>query len=186
MKKHVFIKNLIICVYEYIPTFMTKEHQLLWDKIKNFELDNPEASFTFTDRLARENGWTIGFSVMAIEEYKKFMTLLCIAPHPLTPSDEIDQVWHLHLLYTESYWIDFCQNTLGRQIHHGPTKGGVQESDKFTDWYEKTKQLYASVFGSTPPAALWPSSQVRFSGAKFQRVDLKQNWILKKPSFFNK
>lgn len=165
---------------------MIKEHQAIWDKIKSFELDDPEASLAFTDRLARENGWTLDFSVQAIEEYKKFITLLCIATHPLTPSDQIDQVWHLHLLYTESYWIDFCQNTIGRQIHHGPTKGGKHEGDKFTDWYEKTKQLYETVFSSKPPEAFWPSSKIRFSDIVFQRINLKRNWILKKPSFLIK
>ncbi len=100
---------------------MTEAQEILWKKIKEFEIDEPSSALTFTERLARENGWTIEFTLRAIEEYKKFMFLICIAEHPLTPSDQIDQVWHLHLLYTQSYWNDFCKNTLNKTIHHGPT-----------------------------------------------------------------
>ncbi len=160
---------------------MTSEQELLWNKIHSFELDDPSNSLTFTDRLARENGWTIEYSLRTIEEYKKFMFLLCIANHPLTPSDQVDQVWHLHLLYTHSYWIEFCKDTLNKQIHHGPTKGGSNENSKFTDWYEKTKQLYKTIFVQTPPVDIWLPSEIRFSETNFQRVNLDRNWIIKKP-----
>lgn len=164
---------------------MTTEQEILWNKIRAFELDDPAISLTFTDRLARENGWTMEYALRTIEEYKKFMFLLCIANHPLTPSDQVDQVWHLHLIYTHSYWTDFCKNTLNKQIHHGPTKGGELENNKFTDWYDKTKLLYQSIFGHETPIDIWPHSEIRFSDIHFQRVNLKQNWVIKKPSILN-
>ena len=80
---------------------MNDQQLQLWNEIKRFELDDPEISLSFTDRLARENGWTIDYSIRTIVEYKKFMFLMTIANHPLTPSDQVDQVWHLHLLYTQ-------------------------------------------------------------------------------------
>jgi hypothetical protein len=86
-------------------------HEILWKKIESFELDDPQSSFMFTDRLARENGWSIEYAIRTVSEYKRFIFLMCIAEHPLTPSDQVDQVWHLHLLYTESYWIDLCAHT---------------------------------------------------------------------------
>jgi hypothetical protein len=159
---------------------MTEEQKQLWLKVKSFELDDSTASLSFSDRLARENGWTIEYSLRAIEEYKKFIFLLLIANHPLTPSDQVDQVWHLHLLYTESYWVDFCEHTLGRKIHHGPTKGGDSEKSKYTDWYEKTKEVYRSTFNYDVPIDIWPSSEDRFSDLHFQRVNINQNWIIKK------
>jgi len=160
---------------------MNHEQLKLWDKIKKFELDDPEISLSFTDRLARENGWTIEYATRTISEYKKFIFLLTLANHPLTPSDQVDQVWHLHLLYTQSYWEDFCKNTIKRNIHHGPTKGGDHEKEKFTNWYEKTKELYLDVFKSEVPKDIWPSNEIRFSEINFQRVNLKTNWIIKKP-----
>lgn len=164
---------------------MNTEQQKLWNEIKSFELDQPEISLSFTDRLARENGWSFEYSVRAVSEYKKFIFLLTIATHPLTPSDQVDQVWHLHLLYTQSYWEDFCENTIKRKIHHGPTKGGDNEKTKFTNWYEKTKELYNEIFKTAPPEDLWPTSEIRFSDINFQRVNLKKNWIIKKPFKWN-
>lgn len=165
---------------------MTEAQEILWKKIKEFEIDEPLSALTFTERLTRENGWSIQFTLRTVEEYKKFMFLICLAEHPLTPSDQIDQVWHLHLLYTQSYWNDFCKNTLNRNIHHGPTKGGVDENTKYTNWYEKTKELYQTIFESVPPEDIWEPSHIRFRENNFQRVNLNQNWIIKKPSIFKK
>jgi hypothetical protein len=165
---------------------LTEEQTLQWQKIKAFEIDDPEAAFNFTDRLARENGWTLEYSLRAIAEYKKFIFLICFADHPLTPSDEVDQVWHLHLIYTRSYWIDFCEHTLQKQIHHGPTKGGSQEHAQFTDWYTKTKEFYQTMFNQNPPADIWPDTDTRFNEVHYKRVNLSTHWLIKKPVLFNK
>lgn len=153
-------------------------HPELWDKIQRFELDDTAAAFSFTDRLARENGWSLPFCLRAVLEYKRYIFLLCVTQQPLTPSDEVDQVWHLHLLYTRSYWIDFCQHTLSQPIHHGPTRGGSQEHAKFDDWYARTLTHYTAVFGQAPPPDLWPPPAVRFRPAHFQRVNLSTHWLL--------
>ncbi|MUV03051.1 hypothetical protein GN157_04950 [Flavobacterium rakeshii] len=101
---------------------MTAPQKELWDKISNFRLDDPDASFTFSARLARENGWTKEYTNSVIEEYRKFIFLCCVSKSSATPSDPVNQVWHLHLTYTKSYWINFCKSTLQREIHHNPTK----------------------------------------------------------------
>jgi len=152
----------------------------LWEKIQAFELDDPDVAFTFSERLARENGWGMDYALRCIDEYKKFMYLICISDHPLTPSDQVDQVWHLHLVYTQSYWIHFCENVLGRFVHHGPTKGGNEEQTKFYDWYEKTKQLYLSSFQENPPEDIWPEPDDRFDAMDFVRVNRSHYWLIKK------
>lgn len=161
----------------------TKQHDL-WTKILAFELDDPSHALTFTDRLARENNWSLEYALRATHEYKKFLFMLSVADHPLTPSDQVDQVWHLHLLYTESYWKELCENTLGRPIHHGPTKGGENERQKYDDLYGKTLALYQSLFETEPPADIWPNSQIRFSDIHFCRVNMGTNWVIKKPKAF--
>jgi hypothetical protein len=160
---------------------MTTEQQILWQKINQFQLDEPGVALNFTGRLARENDWPLEYAIRCVHEYKKFMFLLCIATHPLTPSDQVDQVWHLHLLYTQSYWTDFCGTVLNRSVHHGPTKGGSAEQDKFTNWYEKTKELYRQIFEETPPKKFWPPSSIRFGKTNFKRIDAADNWIIPKP-----
>jgi len=165
---------------------MKSDEQELWKRIKDFEISDPTAEFSFTDRLARENSWTLEYSIRAFLEYKKFMFLICISEHPLTPSDQVDQVWHLHLIYTVSYWTDFCNNTLGKSIQHGPTKGGESEKAKYNNWYETTKELYETIFKKAPPEDIWPSSEVRFGMIRFSRVNLHINWVIPKPRFLLK
>ncbi|MCB0430325.1 MAG: hypothetical protein H6585_01580 [Flavobacteriales bacterium] len=162
---------------------MTEEQTRLWTRIHAFEIDDDTSEFTFTDRLARENGWPLEYAIRTTEEYKKFIFLLCITDHPLTPSDQVDQAWHLHLIYTRSYWIDMCKNLLGRDIHHGPTKGGQAEKDKYNDWYAETKKRYAEVFKDEAPEDIWPSSKIRFGELNFTRVNRHRNWVLPKPTF---
>lgn len=103
---------------------MDSEQQALYQRLQQYSLDVPGVDFSFSQRLARENGWSIAYAQRVIEEYKKFAFLAVAAGHHVTPSDQVDQVWHLHLLYTHLYWGDFCPNILQRSLHHGPTKRG--------------------------------------------------------------
>ncbi len=161
---------------------MTERQVILWDKIRNFEIDDLDSSFTFTDRLARENDWSLEYSLRAVYEYKKFLFLIVISDFPLTPSDQIDQVWHLHLLYTQSYWIDFCKHTIHKDIHHGPTKGS-EEKSLFKEQYLKTLEFYESIFSKKPPNDIWVDVDTRFKEIHFTRVNRHKNWILPKLLF---
>ena len=97
---------------------MNNKHQQLFTKIKTFAFDKPGTKFTFAQRLARENGWSIEYTNRVIEEYRKFIFLAVVAEHLVTPSEQVDRVWHLHLTYTRSYWNEFCPNVLGQPLHH--------------------------------------------------------------------
>ena len=128
----------------------------LWGNIQKFNPDDPHSSLPFSKKLAKENNWSASFTSKAIEEYKKFMYLCCVSPTGASPSDVVDQVWHMHLTYTSSYWIDFCKNTLHKDIHHYPSKGGAIENEKHKNWYNSTLLLYEQTFGTKPPASVWP------------------------------
>jgi uncharacterized protein (TIGR04222 family) len=154
----------------------------LWRRLEAFELDDPAASLTFTRRLARENGWEVSYAARVVEEYKRFVFLAMTAGHEVTPSDEVDQAWHLHLTYTRSYWGELCGEVLGRPLHHGPTKGGAKEGQRFEGQYEATLASYRESFGEEPPTDIWPPSEVRFGEAKdFVRVNRQHVWLLPKP-----
>jgi len=159
---------------------MTSEQGTLWKRIKNFEIGDPRSQFSFSDRLARENGWSLEYALRVIHEYKKFIFLICIADHPCSPSEEVDQAWHLHLLYTVSYWEDFCDKTLGRKIHHGPTKGGTEEKAKHFDLYEKTLNSYSDTFEMNPPSDIWPDTESRYRYFRYQRVNLHTHRIIRR------
>jgi uncharacterized protein (TIGR04222 family) len=162
---------------------MNTAQTTLWDRITAFEIDDPASSLTFSRRLARENRWGESFARRVVEEYRRFLFLAMSAGHPVTPSDQVDQAWHLHLTYTRSYWEDLCHEVLGHPLHHGPTKGGARESAKFHDWYERTLDSYRSLFGTEPPPDIWPSAADRFGrDLHFARVNLRDHWVLPRPS----
>lgn len=157
-----------------------QKHLILWQKIASFKFDEPRTKFRFADRLARENDWTKKYSLRVIEEYKKFVFLSAICPKPLTPSDPVDQVWHLHLTFTQSYWKDLCQDILQKEFHHNPTKGGKQEQKKFNAYYDYTFQQYSHYFGQDPPSDIWHDAKTRFSETNFVRVNKDKNLIIEK------
>lgn len=161
---------------------MIIDESLLWSKLESFSPDNPYEVLSFSQRLARENGWPPLFTERVIAEYKKFIFLCMISPQPVTPSDEVDQAWHLHLVYTKSYWNDLCRDILGKDIHHTPTEGGPAERDKFISYYESTLQLYRDKFGTEPPNDIWPPASIRFGESDFIRANKETHWIVpKKP-----
>ncbi|XWK87844.1 MAG: TIGR04222 domain-containing membrane protein [Phormidium sp.] len=163
---------------------MNSQQTELYERIQAFSFDRPDTQLTFSKKLAKENGWSLSYAQRAISEYKKFAFLAVAAGHPVAPSDQVDQVWHLHLSYTRSYWQDFCPNILQTPLHHDPSRGGLSEQLKLDDWYSKTLETYKQFFGQTPPIDIWPNPKDRFGrDLKFVRVNSQQNWILPKPSF---
>lgn len=158
---------------------MDERQRELWTRLEAFEIGPPGAALTFTARLACECAWSGRFAAQVVREYKRFLLLAVSAGHPVTPPEEIDQAWHLHLAYTESYWNELCGDLLGRPLHHRPTRGGAAEDAKFREWYTDTLRSYERVFGQPPPRAIWPTPEVRFAdGARFRRVDHKRAIVL--------
>ncbi|MEO0377802.1 MAG: TIGR04222 domain-containing membrane protein, partial [Cyanobacteria bacterium P01_A01_bin.17] len=115
---------------------MTVDQEEQFQRIQAFSLDQPNAQLPFSQRLAQESGWLSDYADRAISEYKKFVFLAVNAGHPVTPSKVVDQVWHLHLTYTKSYWLEFCPQVLQTSLHHEPTQGGTKEEQKFEGWYQ--------------------------------------------------
>ncbi len=145
----------------------------LWLRLNDFEFDDPDAALSFSKRLARENGWSLEFTWRVIEEYRRFLYLAAVSKRAVTPSDAVDQTWHLHLCYSRSYWDELCQHVLQRPLHHGPTRGGESEANRYLEQYEATLRLYNDTFGALAPSDIWPVASVRFGhDLNFQRVNL--------------
>ncbi|MEM7427975.1 MAG: hypothetical protein AAF441_17925 [Pseudomonadota bacterium] len=150
----------------------------IWDAICKVSFDVGGVDFPFSDRLARDNGWHPAFGRRVIEEYRRFAYLAVASGREVTPSDEVDQAWHLHLCYTRHYWGEW-QDALGKPLHHGPTAGGESEGLRYEDNYTATRELYRSEFGEAPPQDIWPSSQERFRDpARFKRLDTSRYIIV--------
>lgn len=138
----------------------------LWIRIENFDIDGERVAVPFEVKLAKGNGWSRGFAKRAIEEYRRFVFLAMVAGHPVTPSKIVDEVWHLHLTYTRSYWDRMVNEVLGRPLHHEPSKGGRPEDSKHADQYARTLHSYSLFFGHPPPADIWPNRAERRTGRK--------------------
>jgi hypothetical protein len=158
------------------------EGPYLRERVECFQLDEPGIALPFTSRLAREQGWSHAFAGRVAREYKRFVVLAMESGHMVTPSAAVDQAWHLHLVYTRSYWQRLCRDTLGTDLHHEPTSGGVAEAAKFNDWYARTLESYRRIFGEEPPVDIWPPPEQRFANAGDERwVDRAAFWLLPKP-----
>ncbi len=163
---------------------MTDQQRALWKKIEAFPFDGYGVVLDFTARLARENGWSRGFAAEVVEEYKRFLFLAMVAGHPVTPSEQVDQAWHLHLVYTKSYWEELCGKVLGRPLHHGPTEGGMAEGHRFRCQYEETLASYERLFGGPAPSAIWPPVEKRFGSVAARWVDPAASWVIPKPGWW--
>lgn len=146
-----------------------------------FRIDDAEAPhYSFAARLCHEHRWSLGFSERAIVEYKRFLALTSLAGHPVCPSEQVDQVWHQHLVYTRSYWDRLCRDVLRRPLHHAPTAGGPAEHQKHVAMYEQTLASYRRLFGE-PPVELWPPSAQRFGkDVHAARINTVDHFILDK------
>ena len=160
----------------------TKQAELL-QRLKQFSPDSADAAFPFSSRLAKENQWSLAYTKRVIEEYKRFAFLAVEAGHPVSPSETVDQAWHLHLTYSQSYWKIFCPEVLQTSLHHNPTKGGADEHAKFQDWYHRTLESYRKFFGE-PPKDIWPTpEQKAVEKNEFVRVDKETHWVIPKWRF---
>lgn len=137
----------------------------LLDRILAHQFDDPDVELPFSVRLAHENGWTEEFALRVVDEYRRFVYLACTGREEVTPSDEVDQAWHLHLAYSRDYWLKFCPDVLQQDLHHGPTAGGEVENDRYKANYLRTLNLYNEEFGEKPPIDIWPPAQIRFEYA---------------------
>jgi hypothetical protein len=140
-------------------SFLATAHPL-WQALSAYDVGPANADFTFTARLARENGWTPAHAARVVEEYRRFLFLAITAGHEVTPSDAVDQAWHLHLTYTRDYWERLCPEVLGAALHHGPTKGGPAEGTRYFEQYAQTLRSYEAAFGPAP-GDIWPDAQRR-------------------------
>jgi len=139
----------------------TPDQTALWRRIEAHPFEATDQADDLTRRLARDKDWPLDFARGAVAEYRRFGFLCRIADAPMTPSEEVDEVWHLHLLYTRDYWGTWCGEALGAPLHHDPTRGGTQQAAYFLARYAATLAAYERWFGP-PPETYWPGARERF------------------------
>lgn len=151
----------------------------LWRALAAMRIEPEGAALTFSARLARENGWSPAHGAAVVEEYRRFLYLAATAGRQVTPSEDVDQAWHLHLAYSRHYWEELCGRILRRPLHHGPTEGGAAEDARYRGQYEETLALYRATFGDAPPVSVWPPEADRFA-VRPLRIDASLYWLVPK------
>jgi len=146
-----------------------------------FDFGSKQQRLAFNARLAEENGWSAAYTERVVTEYRRFLLLAASVPHAVTPSEQVDQAWHLHILHSAQY-REFCREVFGRELDHGPSLGGPAERARFARDYERTLASYEKLFGQSPPDDIWPDGARRFGDdLQCRRVNVRHNWVVPKP-----
>lgn len=152
------------------------EARQLWERIGRHPFTE-----AFISKLMQGQGWNRSEALAAIEEYRRFSLLACVDGNGATPSDQVDEVWHLHLTHTRDYWNVWCASVLRMPLHHEPSRGSGQELAHYRAQYAQTLARYEAWFAD-PPARWWPGTRQRFRRpARFRRIDLEAVWVLPRP-----
>lgn len=112
------------------------------EKIQALDLSYLEERIIKEGKISREN---VG---NAIRRYKNFLSLMIKYPgQTIVPTEDIDEVWHNHILHTKEYTRD-CEAIFKSYKHHSPFHDHEDESarEEMNQKYYKTAELYIKEF----------------------------------------
>lgn len=67
------------------------------------------------------------------------------------------------MTYTQSYWQQLCKELLKTELHHHPSKGGLEETEKHIQWYRQTLDAYEQTFSEKAPDDIWPGPEIVYT-----------------------
>jgi hypothetical protein len=123
-----------------------KQLENKWKQILALDLTTVKANFMRRKSRWQRFWWKRKFNIDAVEyEYKKFLYLVCTNPDKcIVPwNDELDNLWHEHILDTRKYAAD-CNLIYGKIIHHNPNL--PQGTPAHTNHWQETKRLLKTSF----------------------------------------
>jgi hypothetical protein len=91
-----------------------------------------------------------------LDNYSKFIELAMLRPdRRLAPSEEIDAMWHLHMLHPISYYND-CIANFGEIMDHDGGFGADshEEMAELTVTFKQTSELWKQHFGEQYPGKM--------------------------------
>lgn len=155
--------------YCRLPEQYTMTQPTLWEKIEGYHIGPEKTPIGFSTQLSKEARVNMMTAGVIEYEYKKFMYLCAVQDQPVSPSSLIDKAWHLHLTYSKDYWEDFCENILGKKIHHQPSDGTATDQDQMKANFEFTQTLYKEEFNEPMPENIWFADQLKAKKANRNR-----------------
>lgn len=146
----------------------------IYKKLQLFKVSTQGDSDIFWQKLKEQTGWSQPFAESAFVEYKRFLFLAATGEERMVPSQVVDSVWHLHLAFSQSYWLEMCRGIFKRDIHHCPSPITKRAKKKDLADYQNTLESYLIVFGEEPSRQFWPRpkelSREKMSRARLPRV----------------
>ncbi len=103
-------------------------------------------------------GWLKSEVDEACALYRNFLFLIYKYPdQKIVPSEDIDEVWHNHILDTRKYKVD-CEKIFGRYLDHYPYFGmdGITTLEDLSVAFAETQKVHIQEFG-------YPIFSVRYS-----------------------
>jgi hypothetical protein len=165
---------------ELEPEHWTPDRKALWHRIEAHSFE-PDTRLPFTARLARDHSWHLDEARAAVDAYRRFCFLACVSSTPVTPSEAVDEVWHLHLTYSRDYWDVWCGQVLRTPLHHDPTPGGPEAQMRYRLQYAQTLALHERFFGA-PDEHLWPGTVERFGPTpRYTVADRERVFLVPRP-----
>lgn len=101
--------------------------------------------------ISKYHRWTNEYTIKLMTEYERFMILRANFDN-ISPSDNIDKLWHFHILSTQKY-AEYCINKFGRIIHHNPLDALDQK--KRNERLQNTIMYYKKKFGEFKYPEIW-------------------------------
>lgn len=121
------------------PAIGNIELQRAYNKIMNLDLSQ------VAYRLVKVEGYKEKEVEQVIVQYRRYLFLRKKYPNMcMPPSDDIDQAWHAHILYTQDYHKlcnDVFYDRKDSFLHHQPTERIWHEE------FKDTQKLYKQEFG---------------------------------------
>jgi hypothetical protein len=120
------------------------------EKIRDF-IDSLDLS-DIISKLVHQYNWQHKHAVIVVHMYKNFLFLNAKygEKYKLTPSEEIDEIWHLHILETKKYRKD-CYAIFGKYFDHNPMsfKGDIKANyTEMAQSFNKMLELYRKEFNN--------------------------------------
>ncbi len=94
-------------------------------------------------------GWLLEKAQRVEQEYRRWLFLQTQnIEHSLVPTEDMDEMWHVHILDTKKYAAD-CDMMFGEFLHHFPYFGmrGAEDKKHLDAAFAQTKTVFRDAFG---------------------------------------
>jgi Glycine-rich domain-containing protein-like len=129
-----------------------------------------------------------------VEKYIQFLQLFRkfhphkngIQPMPLVPTNQLDLIWHTHMLKSPQLYNSDCLRIAGMKIHHDDSFNDRTEGGMLEQSFQATSQLWKETYGEDyavcggmyrgePPEEYWDPNWVEQAKRLLSEVPLK--WL---------